>query len=86
MAVLARGRSSKPQRRSCRAKKITVEPKVWVGAGVFAAPGVTIGHGAVMGARSGVLEGFFLRHDAATQVLAYRVTCGHAARHRRPAR
>ena len=36
------------------AKKITVEPEAWVAAGVFVAPGVTIGHGAVIGARSSV--------------------------------
>ena len=36
------------------AKKITVEPEAWLAAGVFVAPGVTIGRGAVVGARSSV--------------------------------
>lgn len=36
------------------AKKITVEPEAWLAAGVFVAPGVTIGRGAVIGARSSV--------------------------------
>jgi len=36
------------------AKKITIEPEAWIAAGVFVAPGVTIGHGAVIGARSSV--------------------------------
>lgn len=36
------------------AKKITVEPEAWLAAGVFVAPGVTIGRGAVIGVRSSV--------------------------------
>jgi putative colanic acid biosynthesis acetyltransferase WcaF len=38
------------------AKKITVEPEVWVGTDVFIAPGVRIGRGAVVGARSSVFR------------------------------
>jgi putative colanic acid biosynthesis acetyltransferase WcaF len=36
------------------AQKITVEPEAWVATQVFVAPGVTIGQGAVIGARSSV--------------------------------
>lgn len=38
------------------AKKITVEPEAWVGTDVFIAPGVRIGRGAVIGARSSVFH------------------------------
>ena len=37
-----------------RSRKITIGPEAWVAADVFVAPGVTIGHGAVIGARSSV--------------------------------
>ena len=37
-------------------KKIIIKDEVWVGADVFIAPGVTIEKGAVIGARSTVLE------------------------------
>lgn len=39
-----------------RARKITVEPEAWVAADVFIAPGITIGRGAVIGARSSVFS------------------------------
>ena len=38
------------------AKKITIGNEVWISADVFIAPGVSIGDGAVIGARSTVLE------------------------------
>ncbi len=38
------------------AKPIVVEDEAWVASDVFIAPGVTIGHGAVIGARSTVLQ------------------------------
>jgi len=38
------------------AQKIVVEPESWIAADVFVAPGVRIGHGAVVGARSTVLQ------------------------------
>jgi putative colanic acid biosynthesis acetyltransferase WcaF len=38
------------------AKKIIIEDQVWVASDVFVAPGVTIGHGCVIGARSTVLH------------------------------
>ncbi len=38
------------------AKTIVIEPEVWVATDVFVAPGVTIGRGAVIGARSSVFE------------------------------
>ena len=38
------------------AKKITIEDQVWLASDVFVAPGVTIGKGAVIGARSTVLK------------------------------
>ena len=38
------------------AKKIIIEPEAWVATDVFVAPGVTIGHGAVIGARSSVFK------------------------------
>jgi putative colanic acid biosynthesis acetyltransferase WcaF len=39
-----------------RAKVITVEEEAWVASDVFIAPGVTIGRGAVIGARSSVFK------------------------------
>ena len=39
-----------------RARKITIGPEAWVAADVFVAPGVTIGQGAVIGARSSVFK------------------------------
>ncbi len=38
------------------AKKIVIEPEAWVATDVFVAPGVTIGRGAVIGARSSVFK------------------------------
>lgn len=38
------------------ARKITVEDQAWIAADVFIAPGVTIGRGALIGARSNVFE------------------------------
>jgi putative colanic acid biosynthesis acetyltransferase WcaF len=38
------------------AKKIVIESEAWVAMDVFVAPGVTIGHGAVVGARSSVFH------------------------------
>lgn len=38
------------------ASKIVIEPEVWLAADVFVAPGVRIGHGAVIGARSSVFH------------------------------
>jgi putative colanic acid biosynthesis acetyltransferase WcaF len=38
------------------ARKVVIEPEVWVAMDVFVAPGVTIGHGAVVGARSSVFH------------------------------
>ena len=38
------------------AKKIVIQSEAWVAADVFVAPGVTIGHGAVVGARSSVFH------------------------------
>jgi putative colanic acid biosynthesis acetyltransferase WcaF len=37
-------------------KKVTIEPEAWVATDVFVAPGVTIGYGAVVGARSSVFH------------------------------
>jgi putative colanic acid biosynthesis acetyltransferase WcaF len=37
-------------------KKIVIESEAWVATDVFVAPGVTIGHGAVVGARSSVFH------------------------------
>jgi putative colanic acid biosynthesis acetyltransferase WcaF len=37
-------------------KKIVIEDYVWIGAGAFVAPGVTIGEGAVVGARAVVTK------------------------------
>jgi putative colanic acid biosynthesis acetyltransferase WcaF len=39
-----------------RSRKITIGPQAWLGADVFVAPGVTIGEGAVIGARSTVFK------------------------------
>lgn len=39
-----------------RSSKITIGPQVWLAADVFVAPGVTIGEGAVIGARSSVFK------------------------------
>jgi putative colanic acid biosynthesis acetyltransferase WcaF len=36
------------------AKPITIGPEAWVATDVFLAPGVTVGHGAIIGARSSV--------------------------------
>jgi putative colanic acid biosynthesis acetyltransferase WcaF len=38
------------------AKKIVIESEAWVAMDVFVAPGVTIGYGAVVGARSSVFH------------------------------
>ncbi len=38
------------------ARKITIEPEAWLAADVFVAPGVTVGRGAVIGARSTLLQ------------------------------
>jgi putative colanic acid biosynthesis acetyltransferase WcaF len=38
------------------AKKIIIESEVWVATDVFVAPGVRIGHGSVIGARSSVFS------------------------------
>ncbi len=38
------------------AQKVTLEDQVWIATDVFIAPGVTIGHGAVIGARSSVFK------------------------------
>jgi putative colanic acid biosynthesis acetyltransferase WcaF len=38
------------------AKPIVIEPKVWIATDVFVAPGVTIGEGTVVGARSSVFK------------------------------
>jgi putative colanic acid biosynthesis acetyltransferase WcaF len=46
------------------AKKIVIESEAWVATDVFVAPGVTIGHGAVIGARSSVF------HDIPPAVVA----------------
>lgn len=37
-------------------KKVTIEDQAWLATDVFVAPGVTIGRGAVIGARSGVFQ------------------------------
>lgn len=37
-------------------RKITIEPEVWLSTRVFVAPGITVGHGAVVGACSVVLR------------------------------
>ena len=39
-----------------QAKKVTIGPQAWLAADVFVAPGVTIGEGAVIGARSSVFK------------------------------
>lgn len=39
-----------------RARKITIYPEAWLAADVFVAPGVTIGRGTVIGARSSVFK------------------------------
>ena len=39
-----------------RARQITIEDQAWIAANVFIAPGVTIGTGAVIGARSSVFN------------------------------
>lgn len=38
------------------AKKITIEDQVWIATDVFVAPGVTVGRGALIGARSSVFS------------------------------
>lgn len=38
------------------AEKITIEPEAWLATDVFVAPGVTVGHGTVIGARSSVFH------------------------------
>lgn len=38
------------------ARTITIEPEAWLAADVFVAPGITIGHGAVVGSRSSVFS------------------------------
>ena len=38
------------------AKKIVIEPEAWVAADVYVGPGVTVGYGAVIGARSSVFR------------------------------
>jgi putative colanic acid biosynthesis acetyltransferase WcaF len=38
------------------AKRIVIESEVWVATDVFVAPGIRIGHGAVVGARSSVFD------------------------------
>ena len=38
------------------ARKITIGPEAWLAADVFVAPGITIGQGAVIGARSSVFK------------------------------
>jgi putative colanic acid biosynthesis acetyltransferase WcaF len=47
------------------AKKIVVEPESWIAADVFVAPGVRIGHAAVVGARSTLL------HDLPPRMVCY---------------
>lgn len=39
-----------------QAKKVTIGPQAWLAADVFVAPGVTVGEGAVIGARSSVFK------------------------------
>ena len=56
------------------ALKIVVEPESWIAADVFVAPGVRIGRGAVVGARSTVL------HDLPAMMVCY----GNPARPVRP--
>ena len=56
------------------AEKIVVEAESWIAADVFVAPGVRIGHGAVVGARSTVL------HDLPSMMVCY----GNPARPVRP--
>ena len=51
------------------ARPIVVEPECWIAAQCFISPGVTIGHGAVVGARSLVLK----------DVPPYAVAAGHPA-------
>jgi putative colanic acid biosynthesis acetyltransferase WcaF len=56
------------------AEKIVVEAESWIAADVFVAPGVRIGHGAVVGARSTVLD------DLPSMMVCY----GNPARPMRP--
>ena len=51
-------------------RSIVVDPEVWIATQCFIGPGVTIGRGAVVGARSLVL----------TEVLPYSVVVGHPSR------
>ncbi len=58
----------------CIVKAIEIQPEVWLAAGVFVLPGVTVGRGAVVGARSVVVR------DVPPMVLCI----GNPAKIRRP--
>jgi putative colanic acid biosynthesis acetyltransferase WcaF len=51
------------------AKKICIRAQAWLAADVFVAPGVTIGEGAVIGARSSVFE------DMPNRMVCYGYPC-----------